>query len=274
MIIQHKLFGIVKVFISSFCFIYYLLNVFHTMIKKVLTIASAIALCGTFISKADSINYGLAADGGVSFEGAKRKQGNVTLGGEMTYNWNPNLFFGMDFGDEGEEVVGFEISAGFGGRKFAIKPAALNDAEKAAKIEAKSPFEVGLMGVTFGITSKFMFARFDGGCLVAKLGVDGGYAVIKDIKTLGIAPTGELKKEMEKEINPFNIAGKLALGVEVLDGGMSFGVTGHYLFLDQFNPSNVTKEIYKKNSTTINLGVGQIDANLFVTINIAKLLED
>jgi hypothetical protein len=247
------------------------------MIKKVLTIASAIALCGTFFAKADSINYGIALDGGASFGGATKKgklEGKSFESKAATnINWNPALFFGMDFGDDGAEMGGFELTVGFGGRKLALKAPETNDADKTKKKESKSPYEADLKGVTFGVAGKVMFAHFDGGCVFAKLGVDGYWAAMKDIKKDGADIKDEkLKKEEKDFLNAMNVGAKLVIGVELMDSGIFVGVGGRYFFLEQFSPSADRKKTMQADGGSMSLGSGQIDANLFLGFNIAKLI--
>ncbi len=234
------------------------------MRKKLLTLASAAALFSnvSFV-KADTLNWGGGIDGGLSFMGASSEAGTTKSDADMTINWNPNFFVGYDFGDDNAEVFGVELSAGFGGRGLKIK------GDEKNPISKESPLEVSLMGVTAGLAAKGMFARFEGGNMFVKLGADMQYAIIKTVKALGVEPkTDAEKKKANENIKDINVAPKLVVGVDILDGGMSLGLGAKYWMMNQADESKESS--FKTNK--VNLGSGQIDANLFVSVNVAKLI--
>lgn len=210
------------------------------MKKKILTLMSVLGLFAAKVN-ADSFNYGIGVDGGVSLWGYK-SEADKSKGAELGFpNWNAEAFGGMDFGDDGQEIAGFYVSGGFGGRPI--------DSED-------KKVEVNLKGVTFGLGCKIMFCPFDGGNIYIKAGPDGYWSLSTDAK-----------KGVNKEsVKPFNVAGKLSFGVDLLDGGMSVGFGGRYWFLDLKDPK-------KEPNLKISLAEGQVDGNFFVGFNIAKLIE-
>lgn len=248
------------------------------MKNKLVSLLGIIVIFTNFSVQADSINYGLFIDGGPSVGGYKVKWPGGEIGAEISHNAAANLFFGMDFGQKGEEVAGFYLSGGYGARKIVIEKEKGNEGNgnSRGQDERTKEEENGFryVGVTFGVGAKIMFAYFNGGCIYTKLGCDGMYYIYKSsIGRNNISGKGgrEGQEELDEKTNNMNLAAKLEFGVELLDQVLFLGIGARYFFLEQFNLSDDEQEQMKNAQVEMNLGKGQVDLNIFLGVNFGKL---
>lgn len=239
------------------------------MKNKLFCFLGIIAIFTKFSAQADSINYGLIISPGVSFEGGKTKTPQTEVGLEPSVNASGALFFGIDFGQTGEEIIGFYLFGGFDARKF------LNEKENNKVNDNDNDKVQGLhiLGVPFGLGVKLMFTHFNSGCLYTKLGLDALYAVKKMMVGVPLL-SSEVEKEQERldaRIADWNVSIKAEFGVQFWDQVLFSGIGIRYFLLEQIVFSEQEKEQMKKDKIEMSLGKGQIDLNIFLGVNFGKI---
>lgn len=256
------------------------------MIKRIFTIASAIALCGTFVAKAEFgggvvLNPGLSMMGG-AYKYKDEKNADKTSDNDLGFAFDGGLFGQYGIGDE--EMIKVKLYLGFGMKTLAIKAIKEN-----GSTESKSPISVSQKNLAFNLGVDFDYLDFDGGCMYSGLGLAGYYTLSKDVKVKGDTKkwlkekqkvaddkvTAE-EKEVSKMFKDFNIGADVTLvGVRLMDKGISVGLGGRFYFMDLVDKNNkYTKNLNGTDGKTgiQKLGNGNIDVVGSITIDIVKLI--